>query len=112
MKADVRGLAEQHVGSDVCGFLTAVEALGNTQGSGPRLVSVSFSSYLAGVFLAAELVKTELGIDTRLAGRYQIDPLSNLLPEGPFEQKRRSGCFCAVRAPQVSRFRREMAQRE
>ena len=112
MKADVRGLAEQHVGSDVCGFLTAVEALGNTQGSGPRLVSVSFSSYLAGVFLAAELVKTELGIDTRLAGRYQIDPLSNLLPEGPFAQKRRSGCFCSVRAPQVSRFRREMAQCE
>ena len=112
MKADVRGLAEQHVGSGVCGFLSAVEALGNTQGSEPRLVSVSFSSYLAGVFLAAELVKTELGIDTRLAGRYQIDPLSNLLPEGPFAQKRRSGCFCRVRAPQVSRFRREMAQRE
>ena len=111
VKPEVRALAEEHMGSDVCGFLSAVEALGDAQGSAPRFVSVSFSSYLAGVFLAAELVKTELGIDTRLVGRYQIDPLQNLLPEEPFAQKRRRGCFCATRAHQVSEFRREMALR-
>ena len=112
MKPEVRALAEEHLGSDICGFLSAVEALGDAQGSDQRLVSVSFASYLAGVFLAAELVKAELGINTRLIGRYQIDPLANLSPEGPFLQNRRRGCFCASRARQVSLYRREMAGRE
>ena len=52
MKPEVRALAEEHVGSDICGFLSAVEALGDAQRSERRLVSVSFASYLAGVFLA------------------------------------------------------------
>ena len=112
MKPEVRGLAQQHLGSDVCGFLSAVETLYETENSQPTLVSVSFSSYLAGVFLAAELVKTELGVDTRLVGRYQIDPLLNLLPEEPFAQKPRHGCFCTIRARQISKFRNEMARRE
>ena len=112
MKPEVRKLAEQHLGSDVCGFLSAFETLSQAESSEPPLVSVSFSSYLAGVFLAAELVKTEIGMDTRLVGRYQIDPLQNLLPEGPFSQKRRHGCFCTTRALQIRQFRREMALRE
>ena len=78
MKADVRGLAEQHVGSDVCGFLTAVEALGNTQGSGPRLVSVSFSSYLAGVFLARRACQD--GTRDRHAARRSLPDRSALEP--------------------------------
>ena len=92
--------------------MSAVEAFGDAQGSERRLVSVSFASYLAGVFLAAELVKAELGIDTRLTGRYQLDPLANLSPDGPLMQKRRSACFCASRARQVSLHRREMVGRE
>ena len=112
MKPEVRGLARQHSGSDVCGFFSAVETLLDTPNTLPPLVSVSFSSYLAGVFLAAELVKSELGIDTRLVGRYQIDPLLNLLPEGPFLQNRRRGCFCTNRARQISQFRSEMACRK
>ena len=112
VKPEVRALAEEHLGSDICGFLSAVEALGDAQGSEPRLVSVSFTSYLAGVFLAAELVKAELGIDTRLVGRYQIDPLANLSPDGPLTQSRRASCFCATRAPQVSLYRREMVGRQ
>ena len=112
MKPEVRGLALKHLGSDVCGFLSAVETLLETDNSQPTLVSVSFSSYLAGVFLAAELVKTELGVDTTLVGRYQIDPLLNLLPEGPFTQKCRRGCFCTTRAPRISQFRSEMACRK
>ena len=111
LKPEIRTLAEWHLGADVCGFLRTIEAFHEAKGSKPTLVSVSFSSYLAGVFLAAELVKGELGIDTRLAGRYQIDPLQNLLPEEPFSQKRRSGCFCATRARRISQFRSAMALR-
>ena len=112
IRPEVRALAEEHVGLDICGFLSAVEAFGDAQGSERRLVSVSFASYLAGVFLAAELVKAELGIDTRLTGLYQLDPLANLSPDGPLMQKRRSSCFCATRARQVSLYRREMVGRE
>ena len=112
MKPGIQGLAQQHVGSDVCGFLSAVETLYQNQNSRPALVSVSFSSYLSGVFLASEIVKSELGVETRLGGRYQIDPLLNLLPEEPFSQKRRRGCFCTTRAWQIGQFRGEMASME
>ena len=112
MKPEMRGFARQHLGSDVCGFLSAVETLYEAENTHPTLVSVSFSSYLAGVFLAAEIVKTELGIDTRLVSRYQIDPLLNLMPEEPFAQNRRSGCFCTIRARQISQFRSEMVSRK
>ena len=111
VRPEIRELAEQHLGLDICGFLSAVEHLG--QGENPQqvLVSVSFSSYFAGVLLAAELVKAELGIETQLVGRYQIDPLKNLDPGTPFAQQRRNGCFCTTRERQIRLFRDEMAGR-
>ncbi|MCY3570732.1 MAG: hypothetical protein OXH19_05265 [Chloroflexi bacterium] len=107
----VRDLAERHMGADVCGFLSAAEALSEENEEETALVSVSFSSYLAGVFLAAEIVKAELGIETRLPGIYQIDPLQNLLPDAPFTWNRRSSCYCVTRAAQIDLYRREMANR-
>lgn len=107
----VRDLAERHMGADVCGFLSAAEALSEENEEETALVSVSFSSYLAGVFLAAEIVKAELGIETRLPGIYQIDPLQNLLPDAPFTWNRRSSCYCVTRAGQIDLYRREMANR-
>lgn len=109
--ARVHDLAEKHMGSDVCGFLRAVEALSGEDEEETTLVSVSFSSYLAGVFLAAEIVKAEVGIETELPGIYHIDPLRNPLPDAPFAWNRRSSCYCVTRAAQIDLYRREMASR-
>jgi molybdopterin/thiamine biosynthesis adenylyltransferase len=93
----LREVFAQNIGHDICGFLTDVERyLGETIAA-PSQLSVSFASYLAGVFLAAEILKDAIGLPSLLGGRYQIDPLASLIPEGPFEQGRSVDCMCAAR---------------
>jgi hypothetical protein len=53
----VREIAAKHLGKDVCGYLSELERLFGATTSEPILLSVSFTSYLAGVFLASELLK-------------------------------------------------------
>jgi hypothetical protein len=101
----LRGIAEHHVGGDVCGFLSDVEHLLPGVADQP-LVSVAFSSYLAGVFLAGELVKASNTLRSPLIGRFQIDPLATLDPGGPFIQRPDRSCFCQQRRSTVSAIRR------
>lgn len=100
-----RDLLGQYIDGDVCGFLSAFERLLPDAGETPQL-SVAFSSYLAGVFLASELVKISSGLRSPLSGRYQIDPLATLSPEGPFRQRPNPDCFCQRRRGLVATIRR------
>lgn len=75
-----------HMGSP-----TAAESEGTFQ------PTVSFAVYLAGVFLAAELLKAGAGIPSVLSGCYQMDPLATLQPLGPFIQQPLAECPCASR---------------
>ncbi|MEA2677353.1 MAG: hypothetical protein QOJ81_1494 [Chloroflexota bacterium] len=97
-------IAEKHVGRDVCGFLSDVERLLPAAADLP-LVSVAFTSYLAGVFLAGELVKASVGLRSPLIGRYQIDPLATLRPGKPFIQRPDRRCFCQQREAIVAAIR-------
>jgi hypothetical protein len=100
-----RELLAQHVGRDVCGFLSEVERLLPQRTNVPQL-SVAFSSYLAGVFLAGELVKASSGLRSSLVGRFQMDPLAILTPDGPFLQRASRTCFCQQRRRTVTSIRR------
>lgn len=109
---ELKEIARSYEGRDVCGYLREVERYFGIKTAEPVLLSVSFTSYLAGVFLAGELLKHFAGIPTALSSRYQVDPVANLLPEGPFRQNPESGCYCARRAEVIEKYRRLMRQRE
>jgi hypothetical protein len=96
-------LIARHVGGDICGLLADAERYLDPKAE-PVQLSVAFTSYLAGTFLAGELIKAVTGLSSPL-GRYQIDPLANLDPEGPFSQAPLSSCFCQVRADVISAVR-------
>ncbi len=106
----VRDLVRAHLGRDMCGMLTNVERLLGDE-SAPAQLSVAFSSYLAGTFLAGELIKAAAGVTSPLPGRYQIDPIANLQPDSPFSQTSSARCFCRARAAVVDRLRLELAPR-
>jgi molybdopterin/thiamine biosynthesis adenylyltransferase len=106
----VRGLVRTHLGRDMCGMLANVERLLGDRPA-PAQLSVAFSSYLAGTFLAGELVKAAAGVISPLPGRYQIDPIANLQPDALFSQTPSARCFCRARAGVVDRLRLELASR-
>lgn len=109
--AKLKAIASSYEGRDVCGYLREVERYFAIKTDEPVLLSVSFASYLAGVFLAAELLKHFGGIPTVLTSRYQIDPVANLTPERPFPQNKDPQCYCLHRADVVASYRRLMHQR-
>lgn len=104
---ELRELVGEHLGQDVCGMLSNVERLLGDKSAPPQL-SVAFASYLAGTFLAGELIKVAGMVRSPLAGRYQIDPIANLSPDGPLAQMPSKGCFCQVRAEVVERIRGQL----
>jgi molybdopterin/thiamine biosynthesis adenylyltransferase len=105
----IREVLATNVGRDICGLLTDVERyLG--PGAEPIQLSIAFSSYLAGTFLAGELVKAASGLSSPLGGRYQVDPLANLLPDAPFVQDASPTCFCQERASVVEGLRRRQSR--
>lgn len=104
---ELRDLVAAHLGHDVCGMLSNVERLLGDRPAPPQL-SVAFSSYLAGTFLAGELIKVSAGIVSPLAGRYQIDPIANLNPDPPFSQTPSPACFCQTRAGVVELVRDQL----
>jgi len=83
-----RSIAAKYEGRDICGYLREVERFFGIMSKEPVLLSVSFASYLAGVFLASELLKHFAGIRSVVPGRYQIDPVVNLTPERPYAQNK------------------------
>jgi len=102
----IRAMVTAHVGRDRCGLLSNVERLLGAQPA-PAQLSVAFTSYLAGTFLAGELIKHAGGLMSPLVGRYQIDPIANLNPDPPFRQLPSDACFCQVRPQVVNRIRDE-----
>ncbi len=111
MPPGVRDGAAAAPGRDLCGFLSDVERYVGRQGSEEVQLSVSFTSYLAGTFLAAELIKASAGVSTPLAGRYQIDPLADLVPAPPFAQRPSPSCTCVTRAGLVENLRTRLGSR-
>jgi molybdopterin/thiamine biosynthesis adenylyltransferase len=101
---ELRELVGAHLGQDVCGMLSNVEHLLGSRTAPPQL-SVAFSSYLAGTFLAGELIKVASGARSPLVGRYQIDPLANFDPDPPFSQTPSRACFCQTRPRVVEAVR-------
>lgn len=100
-----RELLAENVGRDMCGFLVDAERLLTTAGPAP-LLSVAFTSYLAGTFLAGEAIKAAVGLRTSLVGRFQIDPLATLDPPPPFVQAPAPECYCQRRRRVVQAIRR------
>jgi hypothetical protein len=100
-----RALLAKSVGRDLCGFLSDSERLLTIE-SEPIQLSVAFSSYLAGTFLAAEFAKFALHFATPLDGRFQMDPLAIVDAPPPFAQMPSNGCFCQQRASVVEAIRR------
>ena len=97
------------VGRDLCGVLSEVERyIGVNR---PVQPSVSFTSYLAGVLLAAELIKEAQAIDSALSGRYQIDPIATLSPDSPWAEPPQASCYCVTRSGSVAAYRRAMRAR-
>jgi hypothetical protein len=109
--AEVKAIATAYEGRDVCGYLREVERYFAIKTNEPVLLSVSFVSYLAGVFLAAELLKHFAGLSTLLSSRYQIDPVVNLNPERPFPQNREPHCYCVQRSETIAQYRLLMRKR-
>ena len=107
----VRAIGAAHIGKGVCGYLSALEHFFGATTNEPTLLSVSFTSYLAGVFLASELLKEAAGLRSRLSSRYQIDPIASLTPEGPFVQNKDASCYCVQRADTIGRYRDLIAAR-
>lgn len=107
---DVRAIASRHRGRDICGYLSEIEKFFGIKTTEPVLLSVSFTSYLAGVFLASELLKHSAGVPTLVASRYQIDPIVNLAPERPFAQNREATCYCVERAETITEYRTLMGE--
>jgi hypothetical protein len=107
---EVKEIAHRHEGADVCGYLRDIEHYFGVRTEAPVLVSVSFASYLAGVFLAAEILKRFAGIPTLLTSRYQIDTVGNLTPERPFPQNKDPQCYCVGRAETTNEYRRLMRE--
>jgi hypothetical protein len=96
-------------GRDVCGFLSDFDRWFAANNSGePTLLSVSFTSYLAGVLVASEVLKAAAGLDTLLPGRYQIDPIATLAPPSPYAPRANPACDCVTTRRSVEKYRRAM----
>lgn len=105
---EVKSIAAAHEGRDICGYLREIERYFAITTKEPVLLSISFASYLAGVFLASELLKHFAGIESVLPGRYQIDSTVNLEPERPFPQNKEPDCYCVQRADTIVEYRATM----
>lgn len=101
---ETRELIARNIGRDICGFLGDVERYLGPDAEVVQL-SVAFTSYLAGTLLAGELIKAAAGVASPFIGRYQIDPIANLLPELPFTQAPDLGCFCQQRRSVIEAVR-------
>lgn len=112
MPSEIQELARRHLGRAACGFTSELERLlGDRAGKTPALPAVSFTSYLAGAFLAAEILKWAAGMPWSLPGLYQIDPLASLLPQGPDSEAKNPRCVCVVRREEIAIVRRQFQAR-
>ena len=100
-----RSIAAKYEGRDICGYLREVERFFGIMSKEPVLLSVSFASYLAGVFLASELLKHFAGIRSVVPGRYQITL------ERPNAQNKERGCYCVGRTDTIVVYRLHMRSR-
>jgi hypothetical protein len=97
-------------GQDICGLLSEVERF-QPRENDPVQPSVSFTSYLAGLFAAAEFTRHVMGIPSGLSGRYQLDPIATLEPDPPWTEQKVSDCYCEERRQTVELFRQRMKSR-
>jgi hypothetical protein len=107
----MRALLAQQVGRNLCGVLSDLERYAASQNSLPIEPSVCFTSYLAGVSLAAEFLKAIAGLPTTLPGRYQIDPIANLFPDSPWPESPNPSCLCVARRESIQSYRLIMRRR-
>lgn len=104
----VRAMLEQR-GGDVCGFFSDFDRwFAGSRDDEPTLLSISFTSYLSGVFVASEVLKAAAGLHTLLAGRYQIDPIATLAPPPPYAPQADSACECVTTRRSIEEYRRVM----
>jgi hypothetical protein len=99
-------LLTPHVGKDICGLLRELDGFATT-GSRRIEPAVSFTSYLAGLFVASEFVRYVSGLQPGLSSRYQLDPIATLDPGLPWPESRRRDCYCVTRATVVAEYRRQ-----
>lgn len=93
------------VGRDICGVLQELGGFDVAAGAERVEPAVSFTSYLAGLLVAAEFVRAASGIAPGLPGRYQLDPIATLDPGSPWAETKDPGCYCVERAQVISAYR-------
>jgi len=104
----VHAMLEQRAG-DVCGFFSDFDRwFAGASSEEPTLLAVSFTSYLAGVFVASEVLKAAAGLATLLPGRYQIDPIATLAPPPPYAPQANEACDCVTTRRSIDAYRQAM----
>lgn len=93
------------VGRDICGILQELGGFEVAAGGERVEPAVSFTSYMAGLFVAAEFVRAASGIAPGLPGRYQLDPIATLDPGPPWAETKDPGCYCVERAQVITAYR-------
>lgn len=107
-----REFLSERIGRPICGVLTETASL-STNPQAPPQVAVSFTSHLAGVLQAAELVKYSIGATSSLETFFDIDPMFPLVVSNgnaALQTVRRSArCYCSYRQDEIMRYRATIA---
>lgn len=105
LPSELRERLRGHVGRDICGVLQELGGFQVPEGTEHVEPAVSFTSYLAGLFVATEFVRAIAGMAPGLLGRYQLDPTATLDPGPPWAEKKHRDCYCSERADIVATYR-------
>ena len=105
VRPELQQQVRRDVGKDICGVLQELARFETAPGHDQIQPAVSFTSYLSGLFVAAEFVRFFSGIPPGLPGRYQLDPVSTLDPAKPWAEKKHGVCYCVDRAKVIEVYR-------
>lgn len=102
--ADKQSFLVERKGQPICSVLSEIERFTQQQET-PKEPSVSFTSFLTGVILAAEVLKHAANLPTRLDSQFLADTLFPLTRAEVIPLIPLSSCYCQKRKGTIAHFR-------